>query len=254
MTTCVRPTTLDPNREKLLNELSAMVKKSYNASRSSGMPTWENLVSSSKAEIEFISNSGQQGGGPIGNRRIVNAAFLLVFCMVMVLGYLIYVGAYASPSYARQLMGEGCGELAYDLVMRITGIPLYPGCVAYHSSRNILLTFMTGQRRALVVDNTFTMQWLVTWMTFLMGGGGLVALWRQLQGSGDSSGPNDTGNQSGSDRPPRYSGPKKDGSQGDGGDGSSGIASGGRKTRRHRKSSKARKTRTHRKGGKSPRR
>jgi len=251
MTTCVRPTTLDPKREQLLVQLGEMVKNSYNSTRSSNMPTWQNLLSSSKTEIEMLISSDQQGGGPTGNRRIVNAAFLLVFSMVAVLGYLIYVGTVAGPSYGHQLLGGGCGDLAYDLVMRVTGIPLYPGCRAYHTARETMLTFVTGYRRALVADNTITMQWLVGWMTFFMSGGGLVALWNQLQGSGNSSGSNDTGNQGGSDGPSGSSGPKKDGSQGDGGDGSSGIAMGGRrkrKTRRHRtKSSKARKTHAQRK-------
>ena len=241
-----KPGNLDPQREIELANLGKAAKALYNKHRGGSMPTWTQLVSDAKQGIELLAKSKttQTGGSPTNNqtrRYITSAAFLLALMLTVMMGYLVYQGVYSGVPEYRRMLGEGCNDLAYDAVLRLTGIPLYPGCQAYHTARENLLAFMTNQRAVLVHDEGMNMQRLVNWLQWAAGGGGLIALWRQLM---QNDGEQDYSNPPPSPPPPPpYTGRKGPGpgpGSGDGSDegGPGGIATGGKRRRNTRRAHK----------------
>lgn len=251
---------MSPEYEKAITDISAAAKAYYTQNRSGNMPSWTELVADAKAGIQDFTKGTQTGGAPgdtlsaTSRRRIVSLAYLLVIILMAVMGYRMFQGMRSNvPDLQRAITGEGCHDLAYDVVYRTTGMSLYAGCAAHHRVRENILAFLTGYRADLVPDQGTNMQYLINWLTRIFGGSTAMALWRWVNSKGTRGGDDDD-----DDRPPfppsppssPPSGPfKKGGPWGDGGDdGAGGIAAGGkrRRTRRtHKKANKTRRRKSH---------
>jgi len=261
MATC-KPPTPSPVREKAIADISAAAKAYYTQNRSGEMPSWAELVADAKAGIQQLTKSTQTGGAPddtldaTSRRRIVSLAYLLVIILMATMGYLMFQGMTSSvPDYQRALTGEGCHDLAYDVLYRTTGMSLYAGCAAHHRMRENILAFLTGYRANLVPDQGTNMQYLINWLTSIFGGTTALTLWRWVNSRGKNSGDdNDDDDESPFPPSPPSSPPSRsnkkyfDDGGDDGGDGAGGITTGGkrRRTRRsHKKVNKTRRRKSH---------
>ena len=258
MATC-KPPTPSPQREKAITDISAAAKAYYTQNRSGDMPLWTELVADAKAGIQQLTKGTQTGGAPddtldaTSRRRIVSLAYLLVIILMATMGYLMFQGMTSSvPDYQRALTGEGCHDLAYDVLYRTTGMSLYAGCAAHHRMRENILAFLTGYRANLVPDQGTNMQYLINWLTSIFGGTTALTLWRWINSRGKNSGnDNDDDDESPFPPSPPSSPPSRSNKKyfDDGGDdGAGGITTGGkrRRTRRsHKKVNKTRRRKSH---------
>jgi len=250
-----KPLKANPQRDQLLNDIGAAAKAFYNQNRTSSMPTWNQLVSDAKEGAQLLAQPTQAGGGPgdapdgVAHQRIVSFAYLLVIIMMVTMGFLVFQGMTSNVSdYQRFFTGEGCHDLAYDAVYRITGMSLYAGCAAHHRVRENILAFFTGYRADLVPDQGTNMQYLINWLGRIFGTGSVAAFWAWLATKGKKG--DDDDDQTFHTPPGSPSNPydKRPWDE-DGGDGAAGgIAAGGkrRRTRRsHKKTNKTRRRKTH---------
>jgi len=259
MNTCPRGPS-NPQREKALDEISAVAKAYYIQNQGSSMPSWTELVANAKAGIQQLTKGTQIGGAPEDTldatlrRRIVSLAYLLVIILMATMGYLTFQGMTSNvPDYQRAITGEGCHDLAYDALYRTTGMSLYAGCAAHHRVRENVLAFITGYRAGLVPDQGTNMQYMINWLTSIFGGSTAMAVWRWVNSRDKKDrddGSDDPGNLSPPPSPPS-SFKKGFGDEGDEGAGPGGIATGGkrRRTRRsHKKANKTRRRKLHSRG------
>lgn len=247
-------------REKAIADISAATEAYYTQNRSGEMPSWTELVADAKAGIQQLTKGTQTGGAPddtldaTSRRRIVSLAYLLVIILMATMGYLMFQGMTSNvPDYQRALTGEGCHDLAYDVLYRTTGMSLYAGCAAHHRMRENILAFLTGYRANLVPDQGTNMQYLINWLTSIFGGTTALTLWRWVNSRGKNSGDDNDDDDDESPFPPSppSSPPSRSNEKffDDGGDdGTGGIATGGkrRRTRRsHKKVNKTRRRKSH---------
>lgn len=249
------PGTPNPQREKLLAEIETKAKTLYNLRRSSDMPTWNQLLTDAKEGFERVlvaKSTGMQSGGAPSRKQVAAMIILFLLVVIVSIGVSVYQGIQQPPALMNQVMGEGCNDIAYDAYLRIMGVPLYPGCALYHRGRNDLLALLTGQRQALVADNTLTITGIINTMVGIVCAGGTLAtayarLMGAITGSEEENGQGGPGGPSPPQSPPP--GYKKDfGDGGDDGAGLGGIAAGGkrRRTRRtHKKTNKTRRRKSH---------
>jgi hypothetical protein len=244
---------MSPEYEKAITDISAATKAYYTQNRSGDMPSWTELVADAKAGIQDLTKGTQTGGAPgdtlsaTSQRRIVHLAYLLVIILMAVMGYRMFQGLGSNvPDYQRAITGEGCHDLAYDVLYRTTGMSLYAGCAAHHRMRENILAFLTGYRADLVPDQGTNMQYLINWLTRIFGGSAAMTLWRWVNSRGTRGGDDDDDQPPFPPSPPSSppSGAFKKGPWDDGGDdGAGGIAAGGKRRRTRRSHKKANKTR-----------
>lgn len=253
METECKPPKPSPQREKAITDISAAVKTYYTENRSDEMPSWTELVADAKAGIQQLTKGAQTGGAPedtldaTSRRRIVSLAYLLVIILMATMGYLMFQAMTSNvPDYQRALTGEGCYDLAYDVLYRTTGMSLYAGCAAHHRMRENILAFLTGYRANLVSDQGTNMQYLINWLTRIFGGTTAMTLWRWVNSRGTKSEKGNDEDQPPFPPSPPSSPPSEPPSRpwDDGGDdGAGGIATGGKRRRTRRSHKKADKTR-----------